>query len=127
MSLSEEMQLVLAEAEPGAVEREVGWAWDLLQPERLQPGTPLVIDVITHCGLGYLVPEIDGRLWLTDEAAGTFEWGPPEWAAVIDRARELIELEIVLSEDRNILTATANGRSVIYRPLTPEDLQFRCA
>lgn len=93
----------------------------------IEPGTPLVVDVITHCGFEYLVPEIDGRLWMTDEAAGTFEWGPPEWVAVSDEVRELIELELVLSEDRNVLTATANGRSVVYRPVTPEDVQFRCA
>ena len=31
----QQVELVLAEAEPGAVEREVRWARDVLQPERI--------------------------------------------------------------------------------------------
>ena len=36
-------------------------------------------------------------------------------------------LDVVLSEDRTTLTATANGRSVEYRPLLADDPRPVCA
>lgn len=89
-------------------------------------GQGFEIEVSSHCGFNYLSQMVDGRSWMTDEAVGTFEWGPVEWADVTDRS-ELVVLEVVLSDDRSVLIASANGRSVRYRPVTADDPQFFCA
>jgi hypothetical protein len=88
---------------------------------------PFVIEVGIHCGVGQLGLAVDGRPWVTDEGIGVFDWMPDEWVAMVGPADALITLEVVLSADRNMLTATANGRSVTYRPLEPDDPPAICA
>lgn len=91
-------------------------------------GQPFEIEVGSHCGFIYLSQQIDGRSWITDEAPDVFEWTPDEWADAIDPSRpEQLVLTIMLSADGSELTATANGRSVRYRPVNPDDPEFFCA
>jgi hypothetical protein len=79
------------------------------------------------CGVGRLGLPVDGRTWVTEEGVGEFDWMPEEWDAIVAPADAFVTLELVLSPDRTVLTASANGRSVIYRPLAPDDPEMPCA
>lgn len=89
------------------------------------PGQAFEVAVGTHCGVRYLSQVIDGRSWITDEADVAGDWLPDEWARARDG--ELLVLQVVLSEDGMALTATANDRSVRYRPVNADDPEFFCA
>ena len=88
---------------------------------------PFALEVGTHCGVGRLGLPVDGRTWVTDEGVGEFDWMPDEWDAIVGPADAFITLDLVLSADRTVLTASANGRSVIYRPLSPDDPEMLSA
>ena len=88
---------------------------------------PFALEVGTHCGVGRLGLLVDGRTWVTDEGVGEFDWMPAEWEAIVGPADAFITLDLVLSADRTVLTASANGRSVVYRPFAPDDPEMLCA
>lgn len=69
---------------------------------------------------------VNGILWTTDTARGKRNWMPSEWADSLGPGEELITLEVVVSDDET-LTASAVGRSVVYRPVSADDPEFLCA
>jgi hypothetical protein len=69
---------------------------------------------------------VNGIVWTTDTARGERNWMPSEWASTLGPGEELITLEVVLSDSAN-LTASANGVSVAYRPVTADDELPDCA
>lgn len=69
---------------------------------------------------------MNGIFWITDAAEGDWNWMPSEWADSLDPGGELISLEVVLVDDET-LTASAEGRSVVYRPLSANDPEYLCA
>jgi hypothetical protein len=69
---------------------------------------------------------MNGVFWITDTAEGERNWMPSEWADSLGPGEELITLEVVLSDD-GTLTASAEGRSVVYRPLSADDPEYLCA
>ena len=89
-------------------------------------GQPQHIEVGTHCGVGVLGLSVNGIVWTTDSARGERDWMPTEWASSLDAGEELITLEVVQSDDTT-LTATAEGVSVVYRPVSADDLVPECA
>ena len=89
-------------------------------------GRPYQIEVGTHCGVGVLGLTVNGIVWTTDTAKGERNWMPTEWASSLGPGEELITLEVVLS-DRETLTASAEGRSVVYRPVSADDPEYLCA
>ena len=52
---------------------------------------------------------------------------PQEWAATQSAGAGLITITVELSDDRAELTASLAGRSVVYRPQTPNDPAVECA
>lgn len=95
---------------------------------RMISGQHYALEVGTHCGVGDLGLPADGAFWLTDEAADTAgDWMPPEWKTAIQPAAQLINLDVALSDERALLTATAGGRSVVYRRRTADDAMKPCA
>jgi hypothetical protein len=89
-------------------------------------GQPHQIEIGTHCGVGVLGLPVNGIVWMTDTARGERNWMPSEWASILGSGEELITLEVVLS-DSATLTASANGVSVTYRPVTADDEVPDCA
>jgi hypothetical protein len=89
-------------------------------------GQPYHIKVGTHCGVGMLGIPVNEVVWITDTAHGERDWMPTEWASSLGPGEQLIGLEVVLSDDAT-LTATAVGRSVIYRPVHDGDPLMECA
>jgi len=85
-----------------------------------------LFEVGTHCGVGYLSLPINGRFWISDEAAGEWNWMPPEWAETLGPGEELITMEVRLSDDGTALTATLADRSVSYRQTTEADPVIEC-
>ena len=100
---------------------------DLVSDSRLPAGEAHLFEVGTHCGIGYLGLPINDRLWISDEAAGMADWIPTEWADTLGPGEELITLEVELSADENVLTATVADRPVTYRPVSNNDPVFECA
>ena len=100
---------------------------ELVSDDSLPAGEAYLFEVGTHCGVGYLGLPINDRFWISDEAAGMSDWIPTEWADTLDPGEELITLEVELSTDEAVLTATAAGRPVAYRPVTSNDPVFECA
>ena len=94
---------------------------------RLEAGVASLFEVGTHCGVGSLGLPIHDRFWISDEAAGMSDWIPTEWADTLGPGEELITLEVALSPDEAVLTATVAGRPVAYRPVTSNDPVFECA
>ena len=87
---------------------------------------PSVFVVGSHCGVGWLGLPVDGRFWITDEAKGARDWMPDEWAATQSIGANLITLTVELSTDRQQLTASLAGRSVVYRPVAASDPVVEC-
>ena len=88
---------------------------------------PFTFEVGSHCGVGWLGLPIDGRFWIADEAKGVRDWMPDEWAATQNIGANLITLTVELSADRQQLTASLAGRSVVYRPVATSDPVVECA
>ena len=94
-------------------------------PKLLIPGRTYSLDIGTHCGVAVLSRDVHGHSWRTDEAEASTGWTPPEW--VHPTHLELLTVLVVLSADESRLTATYNGRSVVYRKVTAADPVFSCA
>ena len=70
-----------------------------------------------HCGTEWL-GVINGITWRTDVPDGTVDYVPPEWEPLV-ADNESIVLEVLLETgDPPTVTATANGHSVVYVPVT---------
>ena len=91
----------------------------------VQIGRPDQIEVGTHCGVGVLGLPVNGIFWIADTAQGERDWMPSEWASSLGPGEQLISLNVALS-DSATLTATAAGRSVVYRPVTEDDPLIEC-
>ena len=96
--------------------------------EPLPTAETVLLEVGTHCGVEVI--SASGSNWRTDEPGPVpnEDWIPVEWSEALAQRGGLLVLEVLLSEDQSILTASAGGRTVTYRPLTPEELpDFVCA
>jgi hypothetical protein len=82
------------------------------------------------CGADYLPLGVNDTTWRAEELDGDDQfWIPPEWSAVaatIDGTSDVLMVEVRMESDRGRLIATANGRSVAYRPMTPDDPANEC-
>ena len=65
----------------------------------LEPGQPQLIEVATHCGVGFLSRSINGHWWRTAEASDQSGWLPAEWSS--PEAASGLLLELLLSDDGN--------------------------
>ena len=100
----------------------------VLTAERSLPsGEPYRITINTHCGVGYFSLPVNDAFWIADEANLAYDWIPSEWANSLGPGDELITVEVLLSDDGTELTATAAGRSVVYRQITADDPVLECA
>lgn len=97
-----------AACETGAVR----WESDSIGAAEDDAGATSVLTVGTHCGVEILGRLVNGYVWRTDEADG-LDWVPREWYSgpVLP---DPIVIEITLSEDGTVLTASLNGREVTY-------------
>ena len=93
----------------------------------LPAGRPFSFEIGSHCGIRRLGLPVDGRFWITDEAKGVPDWIPREWAATQQVGVGLIAVTVELSPDRERLTASLAGRSVVYRPVMTDDPVVLCA
>lgn len=89
-------------------------------------GEPYQIEVGTHCGVGYFALPVNGTFWITDSAGDERYWMPSEWANSLGPGDDLLTVQVELS-DHDTMTATAEGRSVVYRPVTDSDPIRECA
>lgn len=81
--------------------------------ETLAPDSPTDYSLDIHCGawvLGY----INDQVWTAAEAAGVHDWIPSEWDTDPTNPDGPITIELVLSPDETSITASHNGRSVVY-------------
>jgi len=81
-------------------------------------------------GVDYLPVLVNERQWRAEKVQGgdTF-WVPAEWAAVeatIQDVSEMVIVQIQVDSDGSPVIATANGRSVAYRPAKPDDPANDC-
>jgi hypothetical protein len=104
-------------AEPGAESLATG-------PTETVPPGPFPLRVWTHCGVRYLDPHVAGVRWITDEATtGAADWVPSEW--VVPASGGELDVIVELIDASTLLVSTA-GRGVRYRPVTPDEDEFRC-
>lgn len=75
-------------------------------------GESTVLSVGTHCGVGILGRLVNGYVWRTDEADGP-DWVPREWYSG-PVPPDPLDIQVTLSQDGTILTASLNGREVTY-------------
>jgi hypothetical protein len=88
------------------------------------PAGPFPLRVWTHCGVRYIDPHVAGLRWITDEAmTGAADWVPSEW--VVPASGGELDVTVELIDSTTLVVSTA-GRSVRYRPVTPEEDEFRC-
>ena len=82
------------------------------------------------CGADYLPVSVNDMLWRAEEVHGDdIFWVPAEWAAVaatIDDTSDMLMVQIQMESNGSRVIATANGRSVAYRPATPDDPANEC-
>ena len=82
------------------------------------------------CGADYLPIGINDSTWRAEELTADDQyWIPAEWNAAaesIDRS-DALRVEVRLESNGSRLIATANGRSVAYRPMTPDDPENVCS
>jgi hypothetical protein len=83
------------------------------------------------CGADYLPIGVNDTTWRAEELKTDDQyWVPAEWAAAaktIDDTSDALQLELRMESGLSRLTATANGRSVSYRPITPDDPPNTCS
>ena len=94
------------------------------QGQQLAPGETVSFTIGTHCGVRVLPSAVDNRSWITDEAQGDSGWIPDEWR---EPNQGMVTVELELSNDASTLSASLGGRTVTYRPTTPEDGEILCA
>lgn len=70
------------------------------------------LSVGTHCGVEVLGRLVDGYVWRTTEADG-LDWIPREWYSG-PVPPDPIVISVSLSDDGTMLTASLNGRDVLY-------------
>ena len=83
------------------------------------------------CGADFLPLGVNDTTWRAEELTGDNQyWIPAEWSAVtetIDGTSDVLSVEVRIESDESRLIATANGRSVAYRPTTPDDPANDCS
>jgi hypothetical protein len=83
----------------------------------IEPGFAEPYRLSVHCGIEWL-GVLNNVAWRTDAGNGAADFIPPAWLPVVDRG-QAIELSIIMrAGPEPIITATANGHSVVYRPTT---------
>jgi hypothetical protein len=87
---------------------------DTLEGPQLEPGESELFELGTHCGVGILSSSFNGQWWRTAEAPEEGDWIPAEWSSPTSPSGLVVEL--LLSADGDTLTATYNGRPVVYTP-----------
>jgi hypothetical protein len=87
--------------------------------------------ISVFCGADYLPIGVNDMTWRAEELVTDDKyWVPPEWASVadtIDDTSDMLAVELRMEPGESRLIATANGRSVTYRPTTPGDPENICA
>ena len=97
----------------------------------LSDGETRTVLITVLCGADYLPIGVNDTTWRAEELETDDQyWVPAEWAAAtktIDDTSDALQLELRMESGLSRLTATANGRSVSYRPITPDDPPNTCA
>jgi hypothetical protein len=88
-------------------------------------GQPYQAEISACGGVRVLYPSINDATWITDEAGGELDWIPSEWSD-IRSPESIITAELLLSDDNNLMVTVAD-RSVMYRPITPDEPASLCA
>ncbi len=85
----------------------------------VEPGFPAPYRLAVHCGIEWL-GYVNNIAWRAEASGGDPNFIPSEWRAVVDDA-QTVELSITLrTEPEPVITATANGHTVTYRPTADE-------
>ena len=92
----------------------------------IEPGGRYTFLWSMQCGAQLLGP-INGTTWIADEARGSQLWSPPEWSQLMVDGRDVVEVEVQLTEDGSTLLATAAERDVRYRPAKPDEALHECS
>lgn len=83
------------------------------------------------CGADYLDVIVNDIGWRAEELNGDERgWIPREWAAAartVDGVSDMLMVELRMESNGSRLVATAQGRTVVYRPTTSEDPPNECA
>jgi len=90
-------------------------------------GETASFDIYAHCGVKFLgrINEMD---WVSPEPGDNLEvrnnWLPAEWNPPPNLPYGSLTAEIRFSDDGSTITATYNGRDVVYEPIAdaPEEL-----
>lgn len=98
---------------------------DVLGPGAVvEPGFQARYRLSVHCGIEWLGP-LNGVTWRTEVPAGTLDFVPPAWQDAVVEDQSLV-LTILLETDPSPrVTATANGHSVVYRPIVEPPVPCR--
>ena len=82
------------------------------------------------CGADYLDVVVNDIGWRADELNGDERgWIPREWAAAartVDGVSDMLMVALRMESNGSRLIATAQGRTVVYRPTTSEDPPNEC-
>lgn len=83
------------------------------------------------CGADYLPIGVNDATWRAEELIDDDKsWAPNEWWAVaktIDGTADVLTVGLRMESGQSRLIATANGRSVAYRPMTSTDPANECS
>ena len=97
----------------------------------LSDGETRTVLITVLCGADYLPLGVNDTTWRAEELETDDQyWVPAEWAAAtktIDDTSDALQLELRMEPGLSRLTATANGRSASYRPITSDDPPNTCA
>jgi hypothetical protein len=114
-------------SQPGAVARpgEIHGDPGLSEPQFvesgdvIEPGFPTEYRLSVHCGVEWL-GMLNDIWWRTDVPDNTLDHVPPEWAPVVDEKQTIVLSVLMETDPAPMITATANGHAVTYRPTTDD-------
>ena len=111
---------------PGCADQE-----DSYGPLRgVRDGDTHSVYVRLFCGADYLDVIVNDIGWRAAELNGDERsWIPREWAAAartVDGVSDMLMVELRMESNGARLVAKAQGRTVVYRPTTPEDPPNEC-
>ena len=91
----------------------------------IQDGETHEVSVSVFCGADYLPIPVNNALWRAEDVDENLQyWVPAEWSAVaatVDDTSDVLVVQVQMQSNKSRLLATANGRSVTYRPATLDD------
>lgn len=86
--------------------------------EALDIGDSATLEVWTHCGVQFLVEEIDGRFWeTTDSLPDEVSPMPAAWRELIDDDMNLSVEVLLVASDRLAVTPTSGDLTIEYQPV----------